>query len=70
MKGTVKWFNLNKRFGYITGEDGNDIFVHTSGIDKGRTFVGLCEGDEVEFDITEGRKGSQAAKVTLVGRHN
>lgn len=66
MKGTIKWFNTNKKFGFITDENGNDIFVHVSGIEKGRTYIGFNEGDEVEFDVTEGRKGLQAVEVALI----
>lgn len=66
MKGTIKWFNTNKKFGFITDENGNDIFVHVSGIENGRTYIGFNEGDEVEFDVTEGRKGLQAVEVALI----
>ncbi len=66
MKGTVKWFNVAKKYGYITDENGNDIFVHVSGIENGRTYLGFNEGDEVEFDVVEGRKGPQAAGVALM----
>lgn len=68
MKGTVKWFNINKKFGYIIDEDGNDVFVHASGIEKGkgRMYIGFNEGDEVEFEITNGKKGPQATEVALV----
>ncbi len=62
MKGTVKWFNNQKGFGFISDEQGNDVFVHFSGIatDGYKT---LEEGVAVEFDITEGAKGPQAVNV-------
>ena len=58
--GTVKWFNPNKGYGFIQPESGNDVFVHVSAIQEGGS---LEEGQAVEFDITEGRKGPQAANV-------
>lgn len=64
-KGTVKWFNVQKGYGFITDEDGNDVFVHFTGIEKGKTYVGLDQGDEVEFEIVEGNKGDQAGSVVL-----
>lgn len=60
-KGTVKWFNPKKRIGYIKDEDGNDQFVHASGISDGRTYVGLEDGDEVEFEIVQGKNGREKA---------
>ena len=54
MKGTVKWFNKEKGFGFITGEDGKDVFAHFSQIQK-EGFKELFEGQEVEFEITEGQ---------------
>lgn len=65
MKGTVKWFNSDKGFGFITGEDGNDVFVHFSGI-ASDGFRTLEENDEVEFEAVEGPKGLQAADVKKV----
>ena len=62
-KGTVKWFNAEKGYGFITGEDGNDVFVHYSGLNM-EGFKSLEEGAEVEFDVTEGAKGPQAVNVT------
>ena len=63
--GTVKWFNAEKRFGFIEREDGDDVFVHFSGIatDGYKT---LEEGQKVEFDITEGQRGEQATNVVPV----
>jgi len=63
-KGTVKWFNAEKGFGFITAEDGNDVFVHFSQINK-EGFKTLEEGQNVTFEIVEGQKGPQAANVTL-----
>ncbi|KOF57230.1 MULTISPECIES: cold-shock protein [Clostridium] len=62
MVGTVKWFNSQKGFGFITTQEGNDVFVHYSGI-KEDGFKTLEEGQEVEFDVTEGQKGEQAINV-------
>jgi CspA family cold shock protein len=62
MKGTVKWFNEAKGFGFITAEDGTEVFVHFSGI-KGEGFKTLQEGDAVSFDIEQGPKGPKAINV-------
>lgn len=62
MVGTVKWFNSQKGFGFITTQEGNDVFVHYSGI-KEDGFKTLEEGQQVEFDVTEGQKGEQAINV-------
>jgi CspA family cold shock protein len=64
-KGTVKWFNRTKGFGFIERPDGDDVFVHYKAI-AGEGFKSLDEGDEVEFDIEEGPKGLQAANVRKV----
>ena len=63
MKGTVKWFNAEKGYGFITGEDGKDVFVHFSAI-QGEGFKTLDEGQAVEYDLTEGQRGMQASNVT------
>lgn len=60
--GTVKWFNAEKGFGFITGEDGNDVFVHYSAI-QGEGFKSLDEGQAVSYDLVEGEKGMQAENV-------
>ena len=63
MKGTVKWFNNQKGYGFISDEQGNDVFVHYSGLNM-EGFKTLDEGQEVEYDVTEGAKGPQAVNVT------
>jgi CspA family cold shock protein len=60
--GKVKWFNNTKGFGFITAEDGTDVFVHHSDV-QGEGFKSLDEGDAVEFDIIQGDKGPKAANV-------
>lgn len=61
-KGKVKWFDDRKGYGFIECEDGNDVFVHHSAI-QGTGFKSLNEGQEVEFEITDGPKGKQATNV-------
>ena len=63
MKGTVKWFNAKKGFGFISDEEGNDVFVHFSALQMDG-FKVLDEGDEVEFEVIDGEKGPHAANVT------
>jgi len=66
LKGTVKWFNNAKGFGFIGREDGNpDVFVHYSAINNDG-YKSLQEGDQVEFDIVDGQKGPQAGNVTRI----
>lgn len=64
-KGTVKWFNSDKGFGFISQEQGDDLFVHYSEIQSGG-YRSLDEGAMVEFEITQGKKGLQASAVTVV----
>jgi CspA family cold shock protein len=64
-QGVVKWFNDAKGYGFITQEDGQDVFVHYSAI-QGSGFRSLAEGDRVEFEVTKGPKGLQAANVKKV----
>lgn len=61
-KGTVKWFNAEKGYGFITGEDGKDVFVHFSAI-QGEGFKSLEEGQAVEYEVQQGVRGPQAANV-------
>ncbi|NIK80024.1 CspA family cold shock protein [Paenibacillus castaneae] len=61
-KGTVKWFNAEKGFGFIEVEGGNDVFVHFSAI-QGEGFKSLDEGQQVEFNVTQGNRGPQAENV-------
>lgn len=67
MRGKVKWFNNVKGYGFIGREDGNDVFVHYSAITQ-EGYRTLQEGDEVDFEIVEGKKGPQAEHVTLIQR--
>ncbi len=62
-KGTVKWFNNQKGYGFISDETGNDVFVHYSGI-VSNGFKSLEEGASVDFEVVEGAKGPQAVNVT------
>ena len=63
--GTVKWFNDKKGFGFLSREDGDDVFVHHTSI-KGEGFKTLREGQKVEFEVQEGPKGPQAVNVTAL----
>ncbi len=63
MKGTVKWFNNQKGYGFISDEQGNDVFVHYSGLNMDG-FKTIEEGQSVEFDVVDGAKGPQATNVT------
>ncbi|HVT45302.1 MAG TPA: cold-shock protein [Thermoanaerobaculia bacterium] len=64
--GTVKWFNDAKGYGFITTDQGEDVFVHFSAIQTTSRFRTLAEGAQVEFDLTQGPKGLQAANVTML----
>jgi CspA family cold shock protein len=64
IKGTVKWFNESKGFGFLSQEDGDDVFVHYSSI-QSSGFKSLNEGQSVEFEVQDGPKGLQAVNVTV-----
>ena len=64
-KGPVKWFNNQKGYGFISDEQGNDVFVHFSGLNM-EGYKSLEEGAAVEFEVTEGAKGPQATNVTVI----
>lgn len=64
-EGTVKWFNDSKGFGFITSEDGGDVFVHHTSI-QGEGYKTLAEGQRVSFDIEEGEKGPKAINVVKI----
>ncbi len=64
-KGTVKWFNATKGYGFISRETGDDVFVHFNSI-TGDGYKSLNEGDKVEFEVQKGPKGFQAASVSVV----
>jgi len=67
-KGIVKWFSSEKGYGFITpSEKGPDVFVHFSGIQKTGGRADLFEGQTVEFNVTQGKKGPQAADVRVIG---
>lgn len=65
VKGTVKWFNNSKGYGFITPENGKDVFVHHTAI-QGEGYKSLDEGQKVEFDIEKGPKGEQAVNVVKI----
>lgn len=66
MQGTVKWFKAKKGFGFITAEDGKDVFVHFSAITNVEGYKTLDDGQAVEFDVVQGEKGPQAANVVVI----
>lgn len=65
MTGTVKWFNSEKGFGFITAEDGKDVFAHFSQI-KSEGYKSLEEGQKVSFDVAQGQKGPQAENIMAI----
>lgn len=65
-RGTVKWFNAEKGYGFISRQDGDDVFVHFSNI-EGEGYKSLEEGQKVEFEVAPGRKGDEATGVRVVG---
>lgn len=65
MNGKVKWFNAEKGFGFITTEEGNDVFAHFSQIQVDG-YKALEEGQEVSFEVVDGEKGQQAANITIL----
>ncbi|AGK99430.1 cold-shock protein [Clostridium pasteurianum] len=65
MNGTVKWFNGEKGFGFITGEDGKDVFAHFSQINSDG-YKSLEEGQKVSYDVVKGPKGPQAENITII----
>lgn len=65
-KGTVKWFNNDKGFGFISREGGPDVFVHFRAINSDSGYRSLSEGQRVEFTVAQGQKGPQAENVTVV----
>ena len=64
-RGTVKWFNNQKGYGFICDEQGNDVFVHYSGLNM-EGYKNLEENQKVEFDVVDGEKGPQATNVTVI----
>ena len=62
-EGTVKFYNVSKRFGFIAGDDGKEYFVHSSGVKGG---IDLNEGDKVKFDVTQGDRGPKAENVEKI----
>ncbi len=65
MTGTVKWFNGEKGYGFITGEDGKDVFAHFSQINA-EGYKSLQEGQKVSYDVVNGAKGPQAENITII----
>ena len=70
MTGKVKWFDLRKGFGYITDEEGNDVYVNLKHIEEGRTYTGFDPDDEVEFDTFQGKKSLCADKVKIIAKES
>ena len=66
VKGTVKWFNSRKGYGFISSEEGNDVFVHYSALAGDEEYKTLNENDKVEFEVVEGQKGPQASNVIVI----
>ena len=64
-KGTVKWFNSQKGYGFLTSEEGKDVFVHITGLNM-EGFKTLEENQSVEFDVVDGEKGPQAVNVSVI----
>jgi CspA family cold shock protein len=67
-RGTVAWFSNSKGYGFVKRKQGKDIFVHYSGI-VGEGYRSLNEGDQVEFEVTQGPKGEQASDVRILNEH-
>lgn len=65
MKGTVKWFNDKKGYGFIENEDGSDVFVHFSAV-QSAGYKSLNEGQRVEYDVVDGPRGQQASNVQMI----
>jgi CspA family cold shock protein len=66
IQGTVKWFNEEKGFGFVTDAEGNDVFVHYTSINSEERRKNLKEGDKVEYTVSQGAKGPQADNVTVL----
>ena len=64
-KGTVKWFNSSKGYGFISRDEGDDVFVHYKAV-EGEGYKSLDEGDQVQFEVEQGPKGLQATKVSKI----
>ncbi len=64
--GKVKWFDVRKGYGFVTDDNGKDTFIHFTGIDEGRHYVGLEAGDVVEYEVGQGTKGPQAEHLKLL----